>query len=175
MIADLRLQIWDLGPAGKFIEPRRAFFQKCVPPFLGFVGHVSQAGGFAREELLPHQPVVREIEGVFQEANAHRTFAVDGLCPLERGFFQRGMRNCCVDHAHLPGFFRGVNLFQKEDLASTLLSDLAGLSTRSHSRRRNSHAGIGLLEAGRALCLHGQVADHVQAVPTATASRAPSR
>lgn len=41
-----------------FLKVRLSLFKKCITPFLGFFGHVSQACCFSSKDLLAHHPIV---------------------------------------------------------------------------------------------------------------------
>ena len=96
-----------------------------------------------------------------------------GLLPLtsrphsRAGLLQLGVRHRPVDGAHPDAVLGGVLLAEEEDLAGELLADLAGEVRRPEAAVEAAHVGVGLLEPAVLGAGEGQVADHVQGVPTA--------
>ena len=77
------------------------------------------------------------------------------------------MVNDCVDHAHGARLLGRVVAPQEKDLPGTLLPNLTGQVGRSEPSVEARHVGIGLFEHSMLTAGKGQVADHVEAVPTA--------
>src|SRR5690606_27158164 len=82
--------------APRSVEPReprevaRALLEEGVTALLRLVRHVGEARGLAREQLLSHQAVVDEIEGVLEHADGRRALGVDLARPLERHLLELG-------------------------------------------------------------------------------------
>src|SRR5437868_10546294 len=101
--ARLRYQ-WPLVVPGELAVVGAALFEEGVAALDRLVGAVGEAGGFAGEELLADEAIVREIEAVLDHADRGRALAVDRLRPLEGDLLEIGVRHDLVDRAHVERF-----------------------------------------------------------------------
>src|SRR5690606_16024674 len=105
---------------------RRALLEERVAPFAGFVRAVGEARRFSREELLPDEAFVWQVEPVLEHAHRGRALLEDLPAPLERGSLELAVRHDGVDHAPLERLLGRVAVAEEEDLARALLAALTG-------------------------------------------------
>ena len=146
---------------------RRALLQEGVAAFHCLVGHVREAGGFAGEDLLAHEAVVKQIKGELEHALGGGGLAVDFAGDLDGLVFELRVVGDDVHGAHAVHVFSGVAAAEEEDLTGEFLADLLGQVRRPVAAVEGADIGVGLLEAGFLARCDGHVAHDVEGVPAA--------
>src|SRR5690606_2131172 len=156
------------GGSERVAEPapvRVAPLEERVAPLDGLVRHVRQARRLAREDLLAHEPVVREVERELEHPDRLRRLRRDHSRVLDRERLQVRVVRDLVHRAPLVGVLRRVLPREEEDLPRALLPHLPREVRRPVAAVERPDVRVGLLEPRVLAARDRQVRDAVQRVP----------